>query len=69
MREQASWLNVTFSSGELSLEAHMKTGDPDSRLFGGQEVRLLNVPGDTESGYAYLRTCTVWSARLNLPIR
>jgi uncharacterized protein (DUF927 family) len=62
MRESLSWLNVVFSTGEISLERHMKAGDSDARLMGGQEVRIVSIPADTESGHGVFETLYGFSA-------
>lgn len=51
LRESLSWLNVVFSTGEVSLERHMKAADNDARLMGGQEVRIISIPADAECGH------------------
>lgn len=50
LRESREWFNVIFSTGEISTEAHMKTEDPETRLRGGQEIRVLNIPADAGAG-------------------
>jgi putative DNA primase/helicase len=49
LRESFRWLNVVFSSGEISLEEYVRSADPNSHLMGGQEVRLLCIPADAGS--------------------
>lgn len=51
LRESFSWLNVVFSSGEISLEEHMRSADPNVKMMGGQEIRLVPIPGDAGLGY------------------
>jgi hypothetical protein len=62
LRESLSWLNVVFSTGEISLERHMKAADSDVRLMGGQEVRIVSIPADAESGHGVFETLYGYSA-------
>lgn len=57
MREILHWLTIVLSTGEVSLEDYLKSADPDARLMGGQEVRLINFPSDAGAGIgAFERT-------------
>jgi putative DNA primase/helicase len=62
MRESLTWLNVVFSTGEISLERHMKSADSDARLMGGQEVRIVSIPADAEAGHGVFETLYGFSA-------
>lgn len=62
LKESLSWLNVVFSTGEISLERHMKAADSDARLMGGQEVRIVSIPADAEAGHGVFETLYGFSA-------
>jgi putative DNA primase/helicase len=51
LREAFAWLTVVFSSGEISLEEHMRSADQNVKMMGGQEIRLVPIPGDAGLGY------------------
>ena len=51
-RKLLTWNLLALSSGELSLSQHMQTGGKKSRA--GQELRMVDIPADTESGHGLL---------------
>jgi putative DNA primase/helicase len=48
-RPEKTWRLLFLSSGELSLTDMVRSGG--DRAYGGQEIRLADIPADTGSGY------------------
>lgn len=53
-RSLLEWRLLFLSSGEISLSQHMLSGG--KTIKAGQELRLVDIPGDTESGHGLLET-------------
>lgn len=48
VRRTLTWNLLFLSNGELSLSDHLRQGG--ERLYGGQEVRMCDIPADAEKG-------------------
>jgi len=53
-RSLLEWRLLFLSSGEISLSQHMLSGG--KTIKAGQELRLVDIPADTESGHGLLET-------------
>jgi uncharacterized protein (DUF927 family) len=42
-----TWRVLCLSSGEISLETHVRFGDPNEGLYGGMHVRFVEIPEPT----------------------
>lgn len=51
LRESTTWLNLILSSGEIDLETHMKSANPEGRLMGGQQARFPCIRAEVDGGF------------------
>jgi putative DNA primase/helicase len=51
LRARASWRTIALSTGELSLEEHMRGGAGHAQMYAGQALRFLDIEADAGHGY------------------
>lgn len=60
VRKTLEWLNMIISSGEKTIEDHMLMAG--HKTYAGQEVRLVNLPAESPSGYGVFDELHVFSS-------
>ncbi len=60
LRERRRWRISILSTGEMTIAARIAEGGVNSRIQGGQEVRLIDLPADAGCGFGIFNNPGDW---------